>query len=132
VTVEFSERGVYDLWCQVSDSAESDTVKWQVTVGDVSISSSLIPHPSSLALFPPSPNPFNAQTTIRFDLPVTAEASLRVYDLSGRLVEELLNGTLEAGGHSMIWDGSAAPSGMYILRLQASENVKLQRAVLIR
>ena len=55
--------------------------------------------PGSYALHPGFPNPFNPQTTLRFDLPTGGVVSLRVYSLAGQLVKTLVNGTRNAGVH---------------------------------
>ncbi len=70
------------------------------------------------------PNPFNPQTQISFDLPSAGPASLRVYDLSGRLVATLVDAPLTAGSHSATWDGTdlngqAVASGVYLYELRA-------------
>ena len=81
--------------------------------------------PSIYSLAPAYPNPFNPTTTIRFGLPEDASARLVVYDLMGREVARLLERTLAAGYHSIVWNGKNAagaelPSGLYIARLLAS------------
>ena len=78
--------------------------------------------PLSFALHQNYPNPFNPTSTIRFDLPKTSEVSLIIYDLMGREVVRLMEGTLGAGYHTRVWDardsfGRVTPSGIYITRL---------------
>ena len=69
------------------------------------------------------PNPFNPRTTISYNLPVTSRISLRIFDISGRLVKTLLNGEMvEAGGKEIVWrgrdnSGRQAASGTYFYRL---------------
>lgn len=70
------------------------------------------------------PNPFNPETVIRFVLPAQAQTRLAVYDMNGRLVRTLVNGTVEAGAHQVNWNasndaGQILPSGMYVYRLTA-------------
>ncbi len=83
------------------------------------------------------PNPFNPATTIQFYLPKQADVSLSVYDVSGRLVLNLENGTREAGWHTVSWDGSyasgkVAVSGTYFCRLKADKECVTTKMVLIR
>jgi flagellar hook capping protein FlgD len=84
------------------------------------------------------PNPFNPQTTIAFDLPQRAVASLRIYDVSGRLVRELIAGDeLAQGAHSVSWNGrndrgQALAAGVYFYRLQAGEYLATRRMALIK
>ncbi|MEZ4703136.1 MAG: T9SS type A sorting domain-containing protein [Rhodothermales bacterium] len=63
------------------------------------------------------PNPFNPTTTIRFSLPETARVRLSVYDMLGREVRVLVDGTLEAGQHTAAFEGADLPSGSYLYRL---------------
>ncbi|MBU0517330.1 T9SS type A sorting domain-containing protein [bacterium] len=63
------------------------------------------------------PNPFNPVTVIGFQLPASGEVTLSVYDISGRLVAELVDGWREAGWHNVTFDGSGLASGIYIYQL---------------
>jgi Metallo-peptidase family M12B Reprolysin-like/FlgD Ig-like domain len=83
------------------------------------------------------PNPFNPQTQISFDLPSAGPASLRVYDLSGRLVATLVDATLTSGAHSATWDGTdlhgqAVASGVYLYELRAGASRETRRMTLLK
>ena len=70
------------------------------------------------------PNPFNPRTTIDFSLDQDAQTSIRVYDVQGRLVRQLVDSYLAAGRRSVTWDGkddagTSVASGVYFLRLEA-------------
>ncbi|MBU0518759.1 T9SS type A sorting domain-containing protein [bacterium] len=69
------------------------------------------------------PNPFNPVTTLSFDLPVAAEVTLDVFDISGARVGVGLAPTRKysAGSHSIIFDGSSLASGIYFYRLTAAD-----------
>lgn len=75
--------------------------------------------PSAFALSQNYPNPFNPVTTVEFDLPLATSASITIHDLLGRAVAVLASGTYPAGRFKVVWDASDAPSGVYVLRLQA-------------
>lgn len=75
--------------------------------------------PHTFALYQNYPNPFNPVTTIRFTLPSSAYTSLTVYDLLGRKVSTLVDGTLSAGTHTANWDSTSLSSGVYLYRLNA-------------
>ncbi|MEZ5064246.1 MAG: FlgD immunoglobulin-like domain containing protein [bacterium] len=71
-----------------------------------------------------APNPFVADTSLRFELARPAHARLRVYDVSGRLVRTLVDGPLDAGRHAANWDGRddsgrRVASGVFFVRMQA-------------
>jgi hypothetical protein len=88
--------------------------------------------PARLALHANYPNPFNARTTVRFDLPEPAEASLVVYDVLGRIVETLTAGPLPAGRYAYVWAAGDLPSGSYLIQLQAGPHTQTRVAMLIR
>ncbi len=80
------------------------------------------------------PNPFNPTTLIQYSLPVGTRhaVSLRVYDLLGRAVAELVNEQQEAGVHSVTFDGRGLASGVYIYRLSVGKFVETKKLVLLR
>ena len=90
-----------------------------------------------LRLRPASPNPFNPQTSVSFNLPRDGRASLEVYDVSGRLVRTLVDGNLPAGDHSVTWsgdddDGRGVATGTYLLRLRQGGISEVQRVTLMK
>ncbi len=56
-------------------------------------------------LFQPNPNPFSDVATIRYSLPYETNVSLKVYDISGRLINTLVQGKVQAGVHTIRWEG---------------------------
>lgn len=89
--------------------------------------------PNDFVLFPAYPNPFNPTTTIRFKLVKSQQnASLRIYDISGRLVETLLNEKLIAGEHEIKWNGGNNPSGVYFISFETGEFFSNQKIILIK
>ena len=85
-----------------------------------------------------APNPFNPRTSVSWELRSQATVSLRVFDLSGRLVRTMLSPTrLDAGTHQATWDGTGDggqpfPTGLYLLRLDAGTERHTHRLTLIR
>ncbi|HUI29672.1 MAG TPA: T9SS type A sorting domain-containing protein [Candidatus Acidoferrales bacterium] len=80
--------------------------------------------PASFALFQNYPNPFNPSTTIGYDLPSNSFVSLKIYDVLGREVETLVNERQAAGSHSVTFNASNLPSGVYFYRLQVIDPVR--------
>jgi hypothetical protein len=76
--------------------------------------------PESYVLEQNYPNPFNPQTNIRFALPETGKVRLMVVDLLGRTIATLVDGTLQAGSHEVVFDAQNLPSGTYLYQLEAS------------
>jgi len=81
-----------------------------------------------------APNPFNPQTSLHFEVPDTGAdrvpVRLQIFDLHGRLVETLIDGTLEAGPRSVVWGGTAA-AGVYLARLQVDGREETTKLTLV-
>ena len=78
------------------------------------------------------PNPFNAIAIIKYQLPVRSTVSMKVFDLNGREVATLINGTVEAGHHQAVWNGRSAPSGIYICRIEGGSFKQTLKMTLIK
>lgn len=74
--------------------------------------------PTHVELFSIYPNPFNPSTTIEYALPVQSKVECSIYSISGVLIESF-NFDQNAGTHNITWDGSDAPSGIYLIRFVA-------------
>jgi len=89
-------------------------------------------HPSSFALHPFRPNPFNPVTVARYEIRDAGHVDLRVYDTAGREVAALVDGWKAAGTHSVTFDASGLPSGIYLARLEAGDFSQVQKLVLLK
>jgi len=78
------------------------------------------------------PNPFNESTTISIELADPGRVRLDIYDLSGRLLEILQEGLLEAGSYAALLNGNELPDGIYLIRLTTETDTCTERCVLIR
>ncbi len=92
---------------------------------------------SPLALDQNVPNPFNPQTAIGFSLPAPERVRLDVYDIGGRLVQRLVDGSMRAGRHRIEWNGRdaggrEAASGVYFYRLTAGKRTLSRKMILLR
>lgn len=88
--------------------------------------------PADFALLKAYPNPFNPTTVLSFELPEASLMKLEVYDTSGRLVQELVNGWREAGSHEVTFDGAGLASGVYLYHLTAGEFHALGKLMLLK
>ena len=78
------------------------------------------------------PNPFNPVTTLEFGIPIEAEVSLLVYNLQGKEVISLVDGKMDAGYHSVVWNADSHPSGVYFVKMVVGEYVKTQKLMLVK
>ena len=105
----------------------------------VPVSASLEPGlvPSEFALEQNYPNPFNPFTTIRYRLPKRAQVKLTIFDVLGQTVRTLVQKELDAGVHSVIWDGRnkaglQLTSGLYFYRLEADGFQKFAKMLFVK
>ena len=83
------------------------------------------------------PNPFNPETTIRFNVAVESIVSIDIYNIRGQRVKSLLDGFYERGSHTVVWDGRddngrELGSGMYFYRMIAGDVMETRRMVLLK
>jgi predicted CXXCH cytochrome family protein len=126
-------------WRESTDSLLADTLWrwWQNqnwTINVQQISSEL---PKGYDLYQNFPNPFNPITDIRFAIPKNGHVSIKIYDITGREVFELVNEELKAGTYSVKWNsmnnqGSFASSGVYFYRIISSDFVQTKKMILVK
>ena len=93
--------------------------------------------PVEFALWPCFPNPFNASTVIRYDLPSPSFVRLEIYNALGQKIKTLVNAKESAGEHRIQWDatndaGQPAPSGVYLVHLQAGKETRTHKMAIVR
>jgi hypothetical protein len=83
------------------------------------------------------PNPFNPSTTVAFELAASEPVTVRVFDVSGRLVKTLADGPFAGGAHQLHWNGfdnhgSRVASGIYFIRIESRSYTATRRAVMLK
>lgn|GEM_PF-2497415 len=78
------------------------------------------------------PNPFNPSNVIRYSLPTPGHVTVKVYDVTGRLVQTLVNKEQEAGDYSVQFDGTSLSSGTYLVQLGLGELIKTMKISLLK
>jgi hypothetical protein len=117
--------GVYQIW---SARIELAALTIPLTGGQI---------PDAHRLYQNYPNPFNPTTTISFAIFEDSDVQLQVFDISGQLVQTLVNSRLSMGFYETKWDGhnqSGQPvgSGIYLYRLSAGNVTQVRQMLLIR
>jgi len=88
--------------------------------------------PEEITLAQNYPNPFNPSTTIPFSLPESGSVRLDVFDTTGRLVQTLVNGTLERGFYDISFRGEGMASGVYLYRLSGPGANRVGKMLLLK
>ena len=88
--------------------------------------------PKEYALSQNYPNPFNPVTNIKFDLPKQGHVTLKIYDILGKEVANLVNEIKPAGSYLVDFNGSCLASGVYYYRIEAGNFVNVKKMVLIK
>jgi plastocyanin len=88
--------------------------------------------PESFGLDQNFPNPFNPKTMIRFSLPETRHVVITIYNELGNKVVTLVNGSEASGSHTVVFDGSTLPSGIYYYRMEAGDFFAVKKLTLIK
>jgi hypothetical protein len=88
--------------------------------------------PPAIELRQNYPNPFNPRTTIEYRLSRSSVVRLSVFDILGREVAVLVNGSIEAGSHQALFDASGCASGVYFYRLQTGSYVQTRKLLLLK
>jgi hypothetical protein len=134
IRADTSNNGVFDylgyLFVTVNSCPDTLlTVAVSPSVLDADNHSASLPEKFDLTAFP---NPFNPLTTLTLSVPQRTPLTLRLYDITGRVVRTLYDGVCEAGVQRLTVDGSTLPSGVYFVRLQTSTVTLTRKIMLLR
>ena len=88
--------------------------------------------PIDFAIISTYPNPFNSVIRIGYALPEAANVRLSVYDVTGRLVAELIDSRIRAGIHTAVFDGSDLASGVFIVQLNTGGKTSQVKVMLVK
>lgn len=109
------------------------TIKYSQTVGIQNLN---ISTPEIFKLYDNYPNPFNPATNIKFDIPVSSDVKLKIYDITGKEIFTAINAMLTAGTYEYRWNASNHASGVYFYKIfvsgNSSEFIKTKRMILLK
>ena len=78
------------------------------------------------------PNPFNPSTNISFSLPEVSNVKINIYDISGNLVEKLVDNRFSEGNHVVRWDASKFASGVYFYKMETEKFTASKKMLLVK
>ena len=127
----FPSNNVGERWQYfVSEGQVNDTSECDGSIGiDIRM-----PVPKNFILYHPYPNPFNPTTTLRFDIPsnTTKPVLINIYDITGSVVETVINEKIEPGHHEIQWNLTASSSGVYFVELRIGEKRLVQKLLFLK
>jgi hypothetical protein len=128
-------RGIYGRWPAGSDSVSP--VTWATmtsSAGWTGIAGTPETRllPGKFAVSRIYPNPSRGSVEIEYQLPKTSDVTMQVHNIAGQLVGSICAGVKPAGRHSIEWNGSGLPNGVYICRLQAGAFQATRKITLLR
>jgi hypothetical protein len=88
--------------------------------------------PVNFELHAPYPNPFNPVTNIKFSLNRNAHVQIDILDITGRLVDNLVDNEYDAGQHTIPWITYSVPSGVYFVRLSSFNVTETKKLLLLK
>jgi hypothetical protein len=139
VSLTLNEQA-YIMWADGRSSGKTEILGLyaQKLSSSVSVSDNNTPSLSSIELKQNHPNPFNPQTTISFTLKNNSPAlELKIYNLKGQMVKNLMSGSMNRGSYNLVWDGkddagNNVSSGVYFYRLSDGKSTQQRKMVLMK
>lgn len=121
IDVGTTDTGKIYKWCM--------NINYEAPVGIQPIG---IESPKSFSLSQNYPNPFNPVTNIKFSIPQSGNVTMKVYDVLGKQVAELVNEFKPAGNYIVVFNASHLSSGIYFYRIETSEFTEVKKMVLVK
>lgn len=121
----------------VTWGSNSDVTPWTFILGTTGVTDDRSLVPQSFALLQNHPNPFNPETVIEYQLPISCHVVITIYNTIGQEIRTLLDANLQSGYHQITWDGrdnSGKPvgSGIYLYQLKAENFWAIRKMILIQ
>ena len=141
IAVTFNAQGLaegdYQGALNVVSNGGNRTLPVSIRVAATSSVEGGTDRPATFRLKPNFPNPFNPETVIIYEVPVSSPVKLSIYDLRGQLIRRLLQGEQAPGFHQVSWDGrddagQPVASGIYLYRLEADNFHATRKLNLLR
>jgi photosystem II stability/assembly factor-like uncharacterized protein len=134
-TVNFGADST-DVWVVGSTGSSTGFVgkAYKTRIGNVStaVNNNTSETPNGYKLFNVYPNPYNPETTVKFQIPVEASVSLKIFDIQGRLMETLMDKNLQAGYYEVSFKSSNYSSGIYFVRMIANNFSDSKKIMIVK
>jgi len=88
--------------------------------------------PNYFSLQNPYPNPFNSNISIHYTLQKEQSVLLQIFNINGKLIHTIIHETLSAGRHHSNWNAIHESSGVYVVKLTASNQIETQKILYLK
>jgi hypothetical protein len=124
--------GDYSSWLVVTYNAVGtpSVIRVDLSIADAAAEPGVIP--TAFAYYPNYPNPFNAQTSLRFDVPQQSRVQITIYNIVGQEVARPVDHVYAPGRYRLLYDASGLPSGMYLVKMTAADFTKIGKMMLLK
>ena len=120
-----------DMRAETEIVVEADALhNMTVLIGDDPFAMADIP--TAFGLGKAYPNPFNPMTSMRLSLDSDGYTSVKVYNLTGQVIDVIQESMMQAGYHNVVWDAADIPSGVYLVKVEQGNNVATQKVMLMK
>ena len=119
-----------DMNEESSITISTDIDEVAIVAGDVDMY--LNPVPDAFGLSAAYPNPFNPTTNLGLALNEDAVVNMSVFNIRGQVVDVLIDGSMKAGYHNVIWNAGGISSGMYFVKVETGTNSAIQKLMLLK
>ena len=92
----------------------------------------MIEHPQDYQLIQNFPNPFNNETTIKYQLVAAGKVTIDIYNNTGQLVSRILNNYREPGYHSIKWKANSQTSGVYFVKMSVNNFTSTKKCIVLK
>ncbi len=130
ILTTFPISSITDAGANTKDEFVAQVMSWLTT--QANIEETEMPIPEKLATVASYPNPFNAQTQIRYSLSLASDIKLVIYNVLGQPVETLYDGYSQAGEFDLGWNGSDYTTGIYFIRLESDKFTECEKLILLK
>ncbi len=132
IWLDFESIGNHEVMVYVEDGQDIDSLAWHVTITETNSIEVAGDVPAQFHLAEPHPNPFNESVRFGYTLPTASNVQLSIYNINGRLIEQIVNGRADSGTHSVVWHAQGLPAGMYFIRMEADNFVQIRKIMMLK
>jgi len=122
----------WDVDALDDSSSTTSSERWSIVIESLGVNGPETLTPTEYYISQNFPNPFNSATTIRFGVPTFSRVSILVYNNSGALIDRLINCTVPAGVHEVVWRAENQPAGLYFVQFRSSNFQQTARVSLLK